>query len=363
MPEAFALMLKMNKTGFSLLLGALLGVLVLAGIFAGYSVLNPGWLSALLNTAPVRAPARLPTLPGQPGVFVTVTPGAPTATPEPLPTAANSVCGGPETMVIALLGADDRTNDYTRPTRTDAISLVNVRFNDKAAAILSLPRDLYVPQPNLEHVGITQDRINTAYLYGEIYGVEGGGPAQFKDTIALNFGFRVHRYVLVNFGAFITFVDALGGIEMDVPKAIYDPTFPAESGAGTVLFELPAGRQQLDGVTALRYVRTRHQDDDYQRIQRQQLVMLAIRDKLLSPAVIPRIPALISSLNGLVRTDLSLAELAALSCLGPQIDRSQIGTYAITGDKVLSWTTPGGGRVSIPNREAIAPLVEGFLGR
>ncbi len=357
------MMLKMNRTSFSLLLGALLGGLLLAGVFAGYSLFNPGWLSALLSTAPARSPARLPTLPGQPGVFVTVTPDAPTATPEPLPTAANGVCGGPETMVIALLGADDRTNDYSRPTRTDALSLVNVRFNDKSAAILSIPRDLYVPQPNLEQVGITQDRINTAYLYGEIYGVAGGGPAQLKDTIALNFGFRVHRYVLVNFGAFIKFVDALGGIEVEVPRAIYDPTFPADDDVGTILFQLPAGRQHLDGVTALRYVRTRHPDDDYQRIQRQQLVLLAIRDKLLSPAVIPQLPALISSLNGLARTDLSAGELASLACIGPQIDRNAIRTYAITADEVLPWTTPAGGRVSIPNRQAIAPLIEGFLGR
>jgi LCP family protein required for cell wall assembly len=357
------MMLKMNKTSFSLLLGALLGVLVLAGVFAGYSLFNPGWLSALFSTAPVRAPARLPTLIGQPGVFATVTPGAPTATPEPLPTAANSVCGGPETMVIALLGVDDRTNDYSKPTRTDALSLVNVRFNDKAAAILSIPRDLYVPQPNLENVGITQDRINTAYLYGEIYGVDGGGPAQLKETLELNFGFRVHRYIMVNFGAFIKFVDALGSVEVDVPEAIYDPNFPAETGDGTIVFELPAGPQQLDGLTARRYARTRHQDDDYHRIQRQQLVMLAIRDKLLSPAVIPQIPALISALNGLVRTDLSAGELASLACIGPQIDRSAIGAYAITGDKVLPWTTPGGGSVSIPNREAVAPLVDGFLGR
>lgn len=357
------MLLKMNKTSFSLLLGVLLGVLVLAGLFAGYSLFNPGWLRPLLSAGPVRSPARLPTVVGQPGVFATVTPGAPTATAEPLPTAVNSVCGGPETMVIALLGVDDRTNDYSKPTRTDALSLVNVRYSDRSAAIFSIPRDLYVPQPNLENVGITQDRINTAYLYGEIYGVDGGGPAQLKDTLELNFGFRVHRYVMVNFGAFIKFVDALGGVAVDVPKAIYDPTFPAEEGDGTIVFELPAGPQQLDGLTALRYARTRHQDDDYHRIQRQQLVMLAIRDKLLSPAVIPRLPALIGALNGLVRTDLSAGELASLACLGPQIDRAAIGTFAITGDKVLPWTTPGGGSVSIPDREAIAPLIEGFLGR
>ncbi len=357
--------MKLNQTNFSLLVGALLAALTMGIVFAGISLLNPGWLAMLIDdpTAPIRTPARggPPTEPGQPGVFSTVTPGAATATPEPLPTSAGAICGGPDQMVIALLGVDDRSGDYSKPTRTDAISLVNVRFATKTAALFSIPRDLYVPQPNLSAVGIEQDRINTAYLYGEIYGVEGGGPAQFKQTVELNFGIRVHRYVMVNFNAFVKFVDALGGIEIEVPKAIYDPLFPLEGDTGTFVFELPAGRQTLDGLTALRYARTRHQDDDYHRIERQQLVLLAIRDKLLSPAVIPQIPALIGALDGLVRTDLSAAEIASLACIGAQVDRGAIVTHAITGDKVIPWTTPTGGRVSIPDRDAISPMVESFL--
>ncbi|NJO13198.1 MAG: hypothetical protein HC872_06735, partial [Gammaproteobacteria bacterium] len=66
-----------------------------------------------------------------------------------------------------------------------------------------------------------------------------GGPAEIKQAVELNFGIRVHRYIMINFGAFITFVDALGGIDVDVPKAIYDPQFPAEDGSGTVV--LPRG--------------------------------------------------------------------------------------------------------------------------
>jgi anionic cell wall polymer biosynthesis LytR-Cps2A-Psr (LCP) family protein len=179
----------------------------------------------------------------------------------------------------------------------------------------------------------------------------------------LNFGTRVDRYVMVNFSAFVGFVDALGGIDLDIPKAIYDPQFPADDGStGTVVFELPAGPQHLDGRIALRYARTRHQDDDYNRVKRQQLVLLAIRDKLLSPSVIPQIPALIQAMNGLVRTDLSPEEIGALACVGPLIDRSAITTHSIDGTMIIPWTTPTGGRVSIPNREKIAPVVDAFLG-
>jgi LCP family protein required for cell wall assembly len=284
--------------------------------------------------------------------------------PDPLPTAAGATCGGPKHMVIALLGVDDRSKPeegYTHPTRTDAIMLVNVRFDSPSASLLSFPRDLYLPLSNLENVH-EQDRLNTAFMYGEIYKVPGGGPAEFKSTVELNFGIRVDRYVMVNFGAFVKAVDALGGIDVDVPDAIYDPDFPDDVGSGSFTLEIPAGLQHMDGKTALHYARTRHQDDDYHRVKRQQLVLLAIRDKLFSPEVIPQIPALLDSMRDLVQTDLSASEIAALVCLGPQIDRASITAHSIDGTMIFPWTTPTGGHVSIPNREAIAPLVEAFLG-
>ncbi len=354
----------MKRSSLSLVLGAAAGVLVLVSLFAGLSLVRPGWLRAWL------APASADTLPATPRPTQPSQAGgspataAPTDRPPqavtPLPTAANGVCGGPEQMTIALLGVDERGGDYAKPTRTDAISLINVRFTDKRAAMLSIPRDLFVPLPYLEGAGIYQDRINTAYLYGEVYGVEGGGPAELKAAVELNFGIRVHRYVMVNFGAFVAVVDAVGGIDLDVPKAIYDPLFPTEDG-GTEIFELAAGQQHLDGATALKYARTRHQDDDYRRLERQQAVLLALQERLLSPAVLPQIPGLIAALNNSIRTDLTPEEIAALACVGPQIDRSAIGAYAITGEYIIPWTTPTGGRVSIPDRDAIAPLVTNFL--
>ncbi len=351
----------MRKSLISILIGCVFGITTLAAIFAGVSLAAPGWLRSMFTApVPTRA-AQLPTpAPDQP-------PGTPapevTASPVTVPTAdAGGFCPGPDNLTIALLGVDERSGDYGTPSRTDAIMLVNVRFDNQTAALFSIPRDLYVPQPNLARYGIEQDRINTAFLHGEVYGVEGGGPAEFKQTVEWNFGIRVHRYVLVNFGAFVQLVDALGGIEVDVPQAIYDPRFPREDG-GTFVFQLPAGRQSMDGQTALRYARTRHQDDDYQRVRRQQHVMLGVAEKLISPAVIPQIPSLISNMQGLVRTDLAADELAALACVSPQIDRQAIETYAIDANLVIPWTTASGAQVSIPNRTALAPVVQSFLGQ
>jgi anionic cell wall polymer biosynthesis LytR-Cps2A-Psr (LCP) family protein len=171
----------------------------------------------------------------------------------------------------------------------------------------------------------------------------------------------VDRYALINFGALKATVDALGGIDINVPSAIDDPDFPADTGDATIELIIPAGQQHMDGAMALRYARTRHQDNDYHRIQRQQLVLLAIRDKLANPQAIPQIPALIGALQGLGRTDLSPSEIAALACIGPRIDRSAIQALTIDGSMILPWTTPAGGSVSIPNRDRIAPVVRQFL--
>ncbi len=330
--------------------GGLLGLVALAAIALSLVLVQPERVRALFLGLPT------PGADGNPGQAA-----PPTA--EPLPTSADAACGGPEHMVVALLGVDDRGSDYATASRTDSISLVNVRFTDHRATLLSIPRDLYVPLPDLGDYGIYQDRINTAFEFGEIWLGPGYGPSEFKNTVALNFGIRVDRYVLINFRAFVAAVDAVGGIDVDVPEYVYDAHFPADEGYGTIVFEMQAGRQHMDGATALRYARTRHQDGDFQRSARQQLVLLALRDKLISPDVIPQLPALLASLGGLAQTDLSPQDMAALACIGPKIERAAITTLAIDGTMVTPWRTFTGGSVVIPNREAMAPTVQAFLGQ
>lgn len=340
----------MRRSVLSGLLGGILGLMTLAVVLLSLVLLQPERVRALLlgHAAPTAVG-------GAPGTAAAPIAGA-------LPTSADAACGGPERMVIALLGVDDRGSGYATASRTDSINLLNVNFTRRTAAMLSIPRDLYVPLPDLGDYGIYQDRINTAFEYGEIWQGPGFGPSEFKNTVALNFGIRVDRYVLVNFSAFVAVVDAVGGIDVDVPEDIRDPYFPADDGYGTIVFEMAAGRQHLDGATALRYARTRHQDGDFQRSARQQQVMLALRDKLLSPETIPHLPQLIASFGNLAQTDLSAQDIAALACVGPQIDRSAITMLAIDENMVTPWRTFTGGSVVIPDREAMASTVQQFLG-
>jgi len=357
----------MRNLTISVLIGGVLAFLCVGVTFAGLSMFRPGWLRQV--TGAKATPVSVETLvaiveAGGPVPNVTPIPtaaGALAPSPAPLPTQSGP-CRGPQQMTIALLGMDTRGNQSSFRARTDAITLLNINFSAQTASMLSIPRDLYVPLPNLGAVGIDQDRINTAFLFGDIYGVAGGGPAEFKQTVELNLGVRVDRYVVINFGALQATVDALGGIDIDVPTAIYDPDFPADQGDGTIVLDIPAGPQHMDGALALRYARTRHQDDDYHREKRQQAVLLAIRDKLANPEALTQIPALLAALQGLGRTDLAPGEIAALACVGPRIDRAAIRAFSIDGTMIEPWTTPGGASVSIPNRDLIAPVVQAFLG-
>jgi LCP family protein required for cell wall assembly len=92
--------------------------------------------------------------------------------------------------------------------------------------------------------------------------LEGGQLA--VDTIQYNLGVRVDYYVLVEFDAFITLVDEIGGIDINVPYEIYDPEYPDMNYGYDPLY-IPAGFQHMDGELALKYARTRHGDNDFER--------------------------------------------------------------------------------------------------
>jgi len=279
----------------------------------------------------------------------------------PLPNPTTTVKPPTGVVTILLMGTDARPNELNTPSRTDTMMIARVDFDRKTAKLLSIPRDVWVAIPNLKSYGVTEDRINSAYFYGEAFNVKGGGAKVAMDTVTLNFGIPIDHYAVINFQGFVKVVDALGGIDLNVPTAIYDPEFPTDDYK-TMVFAVKEGQQHLDGITALRYARTRHQDSDTERIKRQQLVLLAIRDKALSVNAVVRIPEVYNAMLGSFNTDLSLPTLISYGVTGQQIDRANIKMYAIDYSMLISWTTPLGASVLIPDRARIAPVVKEFLG-
>ena len=261
---------------------------------------------------------------------------------------------GQERVTILMLGIDQRCEE-DGPTHTDSMMLVTVDPVGLSAGILSLPRDMWVEIPS---VGV--DRINQANYYGEIYNYPGGGPALAVDTVEAFLGVKIDYYAAVNFDAFVEIVDQIGGIDIVVPEAITDETYP-DRCYGYDPFQIEAGDQHLDGQTALKYARTRATfGGDVDRAGRQQAVVLAVRDRVLSlnmlPSLITKAPALWQTLQDNVRTDMSLEEAMQLALLVQEIPRSSIHTSVIDYDYVYAETTPDGRQVLVPNRDNIRQL-------
>lgn len=286
----------------------------------------------------------------------------PTRRPDATPVATEFVLPdwqGKERINILLLGIDQREHE-DGPWRTDTMILVTVDPATQSAAILSMPRDLWVAIP-----GFQESRINNAHFFGDVANYPGGGPALAKKTVQYNLGIPVHYYVRLNFTAFEKLIDLIGGIDVQVDHTIDDPEYP-DSRYGYEPFHLDAGLQHLDGKTALKYARTRHDMlGDFGRAQRQQQVMLAIRDKVLKanmlPQLLPRAGELVSTLGGAVQTDLSLQQMMALAKLGTQIDRSRIKNVYIDQTMTLPYETPDKDQVLIPLRDEIRKVRDSFL--
>jgi LCP family protein required for cell wall assembly len=268
---------------------------------------------------------------------------------------------GKERVNILLMGIDQRYYEEG-PWRTDTMILVSIDPATKSAGMLSIPRDLWVPIP-----GFQESRINNAHFFGDANNYPGGGPALAKKTVQQNFGLPVHYYVRLNFTAFEKLVDLIGGIDVQVERAIDDPEYPEENGPGVEPFHIDAGMHHMDGKTALKYARSRHDDPmgDFGRARRQQQVMLAIRDKITQvnalPRLLPRAGEIAATLSDAVQTDLSLQQVMELAKLGTQIDRSRIKSGFIDQTVTLPFTTPENDQVLIPLRDEIRKLVRDIL--
>ncbi len=225
-------------------------------------------------------------------------------------------------MTFLLLGTDGREQE-DGPPRTD---LVMVAVADRARqrlTLISLPRDLWVPID-----GYGEGKINTAYFLGEL---DGDGVGLAKSTVEEVVGFPLDYFVTVDFEGFRAIVDAMGGITVTVPEPIDDPDYP-DYNYGTFRLQIPAGEQIMDGETALRYARTRYGGTDIDRANRQQLVLMAVREKAMHPEQLALAPLYLRTLYREVESNLSLSDFFALARFGRQLTRENIQMHTINGD-------------------------------
>ena len=289
-----------------------------------------------------------------PLIVVTDNDDGTTTESSPLNTVGLEKWSGKDRISILLLGIDLRCGEEG-PTHTDSMMVLTIDPVGLSGAMLSLPRDLWVEIP-----GFGLDRINQAHYMGQVYEYPGGGPGLAVETVESVLGIDIDYYAAINFQAFIDVVDAVDGIEVDVPEVIDDPDYPDNCYGYDPLY-IDAGTHQLDGAMALKYARTRATfGGDVDRAGRQQAVLLAIREKVLSVGKLPQLlgkaPVLWQSLQDNVRTNMTLDEAVQLALLVQDIPQGSIATAVIDYDYVYNETTPDGRQVLVPNREAIREL-------
>lgn len=273
---------------------------------------------------------------------------------QPTPTVMPSLGLSQEGRFNVLLMGIDRRPGEPFISRTDTMMLLSIDTEDNTASLLSIPRDLYVVIPDRG-----RDRINTAFVYGAQGNNPAGGAQLAMATVAYNLGVPVEHYFMVDFQAFTGVVDTLGGITVEVPYNINDPLYPDMNYGYDPLY-IPAGTHHFDGQTALKYARTRHQDSDFHRAQRQQQVLMAIRQAATSQGIddlILRAPILSQQFRDGFRTDLSLEQLVQLGRIAMNIAPESINRAVLDHDYVTSYTTPGGAAVLVLINERAAPLI------
>lgn len=244
----------------------------------------------------------------------------------------------PGTVNILLMGSDQRPNDYGH--RTDTLMVLSLDPANGKARMLSIPRDLYVYIP-----GYRVNRINTADAIG--------GAERVAETILYNFGLNIHHWVRINFSGFTSAIDALGGIDVQVGGYLNDE-------CGGRRWRYAPGTYHMDGFSALCYVRMRKTSSDYDRLRRQQEVLLAAFNRILSLDGLARFPDFYNQFQALVETDMQIGDLLPLIPLAAQLstDTASIQRLAIDRSLGTPWRVPySGASVILPDREAIESML------
>lgn len=265
---------------------------------------------------------------------------------------------GKERFNVLVMGMDRRPGESGSGYRTDTMILVSLDPVNQRVGMMSIPRDLYVDIP-----GYGLDRINTAYANGEL-AEPGGGPQLAMQTVQYNFGIPVNDYVIVDFSTFIDVIDLIGGIDVYVREPINDPLYP-DMNYGYDPFYVAAGWQHLDGQTALKYARSRHNSDDIDRQRRQQDVIYAMRDRVLAYDMIttlaPQAYTLWAELQDGIHTGLSLDQILQLAWYVKDIPVENFSRGIVGWEHVIP-TNWQGMDILVPNRERLGQLMVTVFG-
>ncbi len=276
--------------------------------------------------------------------------------PVPIPTAVPRYPIPEDAITVVLLGSDQRPDwNYWN---TDAIQYVVIYPDIPSVAVLSIPRDLYVYIPNMR-----MSRINTADLYGELYGFDGGGFGLLNQTLLYNLGITADYYAMVNFDGLMGLVDVLGGVDVPVHCQLHDYwPIPDENGEYHIL-TLEPGLHHMNGELALWYSRTRKTTNVFAREARQQQILEAMWRKAKQSNLLSILPSLYEQTRDLYQTDLGLDIILRLGIVAAQLDSTDVRFYNIGRNETQFYITGQGGNVYLPLWEPMAAVIDAAIKR
>jgi LCP family protein required for cell wall assembly len=226
-----------------------------------------------------------------------------------------------------------------------------VNKDTKQVSLLSVPRDLWVYIPTYGW-----SRLNVAHKVGHRTSYPGGGPELVADTLRMNLGIPIDHWVRVDFEGFARVVDALGGVEMTVACPV-NLRYEAPTSEEQEEMILEPGVYQMDGSTALRYVRTRRDGTDFDRARRQHQLLRAVWNQTKRVDLVSTITGLWSALLGAYETDMNLVEVLALAPVALDLQPQRIRSRYIGPNQTIDWVNADGWRVALPRYDMIPPLV------
>jgi polyisoprenyl-teichoic acid--peptidoglycan teichoic acid transferase len=202
----------------------------------------------------------------------------------------------------------------------DTIMVVSLKPQDNKVALISIPRDLYVQDPGTSN----HSKINAVHALYEGKG-EGKGMETMKQIVNEVTGLPIHYVVRLDFKGFKDLVDTVGGVDVYLEKPFSEPE--QFEGEDALNFSLPAGKNHLNGQQALFFVRARYTSSDFERARRQQQVLIALKDKLLSLGTLSdfgKANNIMNILGNDVRTDMDISEMKKAFDLSDKIKDPQI---------------------------------------
>jgi polyisoprenyl-teichoic acid--peptidoglycan teichoic acid transferase len=268
---------------------------------------------------------------------------------------------GQSRLTILILGMDRRVDDGdTLAVRTDVVIVASIDPVAQTIGLLHVPRDVHFAPPDTENF----NRVNTLFQDGEAI-QEGYGAYWIMDTLQYNLGIYIDRYVLFDFRAFMAVIDAMGGVTITTGYPIRDNTSP-DLNYGYDPFYLPAGTHDLDGYQALQFVRTRHQDTDMERGERQLQLLQAIHTQMTETETFTRMlrqaPNLFTQLQGNIYTDLTVDDALLLTRYAILVPGERIKTGTMDARYLLLYPVEGNRRAYMPDRDVITELMIAVFG-